>query len=225
MNNSNIVRILLADDHELFTEGMRALLDKNPQYQVVGTSSDGKIAVNMAAKLKPDVVLIDANMPNMNGIEATKRIVDDTPSVRVICLSMHAQTQYVVGLLEAGGVGYLLKECAKDELENAIGVVMLGSTYLSPSISGVVVDAIRVKSTGKVLSAQSTLTARELEVLQLLAEGHKTKEIAETLFLSAKTIATHRENIMEKLGINSIAGLTKYAIREGLTSVESLSNK
>lgn len=220
------IRILLVDDHKLFAEGLRVLLESHSDYVVVGTTTDGKKAVRLANELKPDLILIDANMPNMNGIEATQRIVQDNPVARVICLSMHAETQYVLGLLEAGGTGYLLKECAKDELVDAIKIVTQGGVYLSPTIAGVVAEAVRTKRSGKSsTNIRSILSKREREVLQLLAEGHSARKIANSLHLSTKTIASHREHIMEKLGIDSIAGLTKYAIREGLTSADPVITK
>lgn len=215
-----MIRIVLVDDHELFTQGIRALLAEQPKYKVVATATDGRQAVRIARELKPDLIIVDANMPGMNGLEATQRILHDTPTIRVICLSMHAETQYVLGLLEVGGSGYLLKECARDDLEQAIQQVMHGRIYLSPAITGVVVDAIRAKDTPAQPNARSLLSDREREVLQLLAEGRSPREIAALLHLSAKTIASHREHIAEKLGIKSIAGLTKYAIREGLTSAD-----
>jgi len=210
----------LADDHELFAQGIRALLMEQSTCEVVGIATDGRQAVRMARELTPDLVIIDANMPGMNGIEATQRILHETPATRVICLSMHAETQYVLGLLEAGGSGYLLKECARDDLEQAIQEVMRGRTYLSSAIAGVVVDAVRAKNSRTETNARGVLSDREREVLQLLAEGRTPREIAALLHLSAKTVASHREHIGEKLGIKSIAGLTKYAIREGLTSAD-----
>jgi len=215
-----MIKILLVDDHKLFSQGIRALLAEQQHCTVVGIATDGRQAVRMARDLKPDLVIVDANMPGMNGVEATQRILQETPATRVICLSMHAETQYVIGLLEAGGSGYVLKECARDDLDQAIQEVMKGHTYLSPAIAGVVVEAMRDKSSRTEPNVRTLLTDREREVLQLLAEGRAPREIAALLHLSAKTIASHRDHISEKLGIKSIAGLTKYAIREGLTSAE-----
>lgn len=211
-------RVIIVDDHEIFSQGLRALLEKQANVEVVATASDGRQALKLVRDKRPDMVIMDASMPGMNGIEATKRIATEMPGIKLLCLSMHAEPRYVQGILEAGGNGYLLKECALEELESAIKVVMRGETFLSPAIAGVVVSALREHRTDARPSALSVLSQREREVLQLLAEGHKPRQIAEQLHLSAKTVATHREHIMEKLGIDNIAGLTKYAILEGLTS-------
>ena len=212
-------RILLADDHELFTEGLRSLLNAQPDMEVIGEARDGRAAVEQAAAMTPDVVVMDLSMPGLNGIEATRRITADCPGVKVLCLSMHDESRFVEGALDAGASGYLLKDCALEELGRAIHTVIADQVYLSPGIAGTVVEAYKNGASKRADSSVfSLLTEREREVLQLLAEGLPTREIAERLHVSAKTIGTHREHLMAKLDIHSVAGLTKYAIRENLTS-------
>ena len=214
------VRILLADDHELFAEGLRGLLGAEPDVDVIGDARDGRTAVERAVATKPDVVLMDLSMPGLNGLEATRQILARSPGVKVLCLSMHAESSMVRGALHAGAVGYLLKDCALSELRRAIYIVAAGEVYLSPGIAATVLDAYKAgRSQLGEHSAFSLLTDREREVLQLLAEGLSTREVAARLHLSVKTIGTHREHLMAKLDIHSVAGLTKYAIREGLTSL------
>jgi DNA-binding NarL/FixJ family response regulator len=214
-------RILIADDHRIVIDGLRALITSQPGMEVVAEANNGRIAVEMVQKIKPDIAVIDINMPDLNGIEATRQIISTMPQVRVIALSMHSDARMVGEMLKAGASGYLLKDCAFEELTKAIHSVMDKQTYLSPGITDVVVvDYIRqLSQTGR--SPFSTLTDREREVLQLLAEGKSTKQIAATLHVSVKTIETHRQQIMERLNIHSVAELTKYAIREGLTSLDA----
>ena len=214
------IRILLADDHAIFMAGLRALLEKEPGLEVVGEVQDGREAVSEAIKKSPDLVIMDVSMPGLNGIEATRSITDTRSHTKVLCLSMHSEEQFVTAILEAGAVGYLLKDCLLDELAKAIRLVMSGKTYLSPAISGTVVKSIIARRSQEDPSPFSILTGREREVLQLLAEGHPTKEIAERLRVSAKTVCTHRENLEAKLDIHSISGLTKYAVRTGMTTTE-----
>lgn len=214
------IRVLLADDHELFLQGLRALLEKESGLEVIGEARDGCDAVRMARERAPDVVLMDVAMPAMNGVDATRRILAERPAARVLCLSMHADRQFVSAVLEAGAVGYLLKDCVLEELVRAIHHVRAGRSYLSPAVAATVVEDYAAHLAGRRSPSASPLTNREREVLQLIAEGWRVKEIAGRLHLSAKTVGTHRERIMEKLGIRSVAGLTKYAIRHGLTSAE-----
>jgi DNA-binding NarL/FixJ family response regulator len=214
------IRVLLADDHEVFLEGLRALLDSQRDLEVVGTCRDGRQAVDAARALSPDVVVMDAAMPEMNGMEATRRITERVPGIKIICLSMHAEPRFVEGVLDAGACGYLPKECPFEEVARAIRHVARNRTYLSPNIAGVVIDALRTRRSMAGCSAFERLSEREREILQLLAEGHAPRDIAERLHLSIKTVATHREHIMDKLGIHNIAGLTKFALLEGVTSPE-----
>jgi len=212
------LRVLLADDHRIVREGLRALLERLPGVEVVGEARDGREAVDAAGRTDPDIVLMDLAMPSMNGIEATRRIVASRSGVRVLCLSMHVDRAAVLAALDAGAAGFLPKECAPEELERALRAVADGGTYLSPTLAGEVVAAYREGRGAERGRPAHGLTAREREILQLVAEGRSTKEIAARLGVSAKTVGTHREHIMEKLGIHSIAGLTRWAIREGLSS-------
>jgi DNA-binding NarL/FixJ family response regulator len=214
-----IVRILLADDHTIILDGLCSLLDKDPDFKVVGRASDGMSAVRLAAELSPDVIIMDVSMPGLNGIDATRRILAADPKAKVIALSMHNDGRYISEALKSGALGYLLKESAFEELIAAVRTVMKGRSYLSASIAGVVIkDYIRhLEKTES--GAFSVLTPREREVLQALSEGLSTKEIASRLSVSVKTVETYRSQIMEKLDIHSVAELTKYAIREGITSL------
>jgi DNA-binding NarL/FixJ family response regulator len=213
------IRIILADDHRIIREGLRSLLEREPQMEVAAEADNGRAAVRLARELAPEVVVMDIAMPDLNGVEATRQIVAESPQVKVIALSMHADKRYVMEMLKAGASGYLLKDGAFEELARAIRAVLANKTYLSPQISELVIgDYVRrlQKSDG---TAFTVLSAREREVLQLLAEGSGTAQIAERLHLSVKTVETYRQHLMEKLGIRSVAELTKYAIREGLTSL------
>jgi len=213
--------VLIADDHKIMLAGLRSLLEKQTDFDVVGEADNGRMAVQMAHEKKPDVVVMDVSMPDLNGIEATTQIIESLPETRVIALSMHSDKRFVMGMLRAGASGYLLKDCASQELANAIVQVATGKKYLSPEITGVVLgDILQGGSPGEVATATSQLSPREREVLQLIAEGWSTKQIASHLYVSVKTIETHRRQIMKKLDLHSIADLTKYAIREGLTSIE-----
>ena len=212
-------RILIADDHKIIREGLKALLDKEEGFEVVAEAQNGLAAVRLAKKLKPDVVIMDIGMPDMNGIEATREIVNANKSVKVVALSMHSDRRFVLQMLEAGASGYLLKESAFEELVMSLNAVISGQPYLSPKVTDVVIKEY-LHSTGKNEGTVfKMLSAREREVLQLLAEGKSTKQIASVLNVSVKTIETHRQQIMEKLDIHSVAELTKYAIREGITSL------
>jgi DNA-binding NarL/FixJ family response regulator len=215
------IRILLADDHRIIREGLASLLERQQNMEVIRQASDGLQAVGLSRDLNPDVVVMDLTMPGMNGIEATRLITNEVPGVKVLCLSVHSDTQFISAVLDAGASGYLLKECAFEELVTAIHTVIGNQMYLSPGIAGTVVDDYKARRPELGASAFSKLTEREREIVQLLAEGQSTKEIADRLCLSVKTVGTHREHLMAKLQIHSLAQLTKYAIREGLTSVES----
>jgi len=213
-------RIVLADDHRIFMAGLRALLEQESDLEVVGEVADGLGAVRIVAEKQPHVVVMDVSMPGMNGIEATRRILAQEPRTRVLCLSMHAEKRFVTAVLEAGAAGYVLKDCLVEELIRAVRTLMAGQIYLSPSVTAPVVAQYAAPRGDGEMAAFSLLTDREREVLQLLAEGHSTKGIAVRLGVSVKTVGTHREHVMRKLGIHSIAGLTKYAIGEGLTAPE-----
>jgi len=213
------IRIMITDDHQVVREGFRSILEAEGDLEVVGETGDGRSAVALAAKVKPDVVVMDVSMPGLNGIEATRQIVAERPSTRVIGLSMHARQQYVSEMLRAGASGYLLKDSPSQELLTAIRTVAAGRTFLSPAVAGSLVESFVVRPSAEPSRAFALLSDREREVLQLIAEGMKVREIADLLHLSANTIHTHRRHIMEKLGIQSVAQLTKFAIREGLTEV------
>lgn len=214
-------RILLADDHRIIREGLRSLLQKQPDMEVVDEAEDGLTAVRLTEKLRPDIVIMDIGMPDLNGIEAARQIIARAKDVKVIALSMHSDKRFVLEMLKAGASGYLLKDCAFEELINAIRTVCAGQIYLSQRVTGVVVDEYLHNRPTNDTSAYNLLSAREREVLQLLAEGNTTKNIAASLHVSTKTIETHRQQIMEKLNLHSVAELTKYAVKEGLTSLDS----
>jgi DNA-binding NarL/FixJ family response regulator len=211
------MKILLADDHKIMREGLRVLIEKHDDMDVVEEAGDGRMAVQLTRKLRPDVVIMDVTMPRLNGIEATRQIMAAVPDARVIALSIHSDRRFVSQMFRAGAKGYLLKDCASEELILAIRTVADGKTYLSPEIAGAVVDEYVRSLTRQEQTAHPSLTPREGEVLQLLAEGKTTKETAALLNISVKTVETHRRQIMVKLQLTSLAELTRYAIREGLT--------
>lgn len=215
------IRVFIADDHKLFREGLKELVNKQPQMNVVGEAGDGQSTFRMIRDVHPDVIIMDISMPDLNGIEATRQILAENPDVKILALSMHSDRRYVSQMLRAGAKGYLLKEAATEELATAVKTVCRNLTYLSPDIAGDVVDShVRHRTEPEESSAYTVLSNREREVLQLLAEGNSTKETAGKLFVSVKTVETHRRNIMGKLEIHSVAQLTKYAVREGLTAIE-----
>jgi DNA-binding NarL/FixJ family response regulator len=213
------IRILLADDHGIIRQGLRSLLEKEPDMQVVGEAEDGRKAIELVNECSPDIVIMDITMPNLNGVEATRHITGELSKSKVIALSIHSNRRFVADMLKAGASGYILKECLSDELVQAIRTVSTGGRYLSPRITDVVIDDYVKRLSTTPESRIATLTARERQVLQLLAEGKSTKQIALDLHVSSKTIEANRRRIMEKLDIHSIAELTKYAVREGLTSL------
>ena len=214
------IRVLIADDHTIMRAGLRSLLEKENQIEVVAEAENGRRAVQLAVEHEPDVVVMDVSMPDLNGIEATSQVLENLPEAKVIALSMHTDKRFVMGMLRAGASGYLLKDCASQELANAIVSVASNKKYLSPDIAGVVIEdsLYGIQQEGETVS--SLLSAREREVLQLIAEGWSTKQIAAHLYVSVKTVETHRRQIMKKLDLHNIADLTKYAIREGMTSIE-----
>jgi DNA-binding NarL/FixJ family response regulator len=214
------ISVLLADDHKIFREGLKALLEQEQDISIVADTSDGENAVALATSLLPDVVILDINMPHVNGIEAARRIVASARDTKIIILSMHLDSDYVSEALRAGAKGFLAKNCSSRELVAAIHHVVAGGAHLSPSISSVIVGLIsETKTCGPTLApgkSQGKLSKRETQVLQLLAEGNCTKEIASQLDISSKTVETYRANLMKKLEITSVAGLVKHAIREGI---------
>ena len=212
------IRILLADDHRVMREGLASLLESQADREVVQHANDGFQAVNFSRERKPHMVIMDLTMPRMNGIEATRRIIKEVPQIKVLCLSAHGDTRFVSAALDAGASGYMLKDCAFEELVSAIRTVIGNQIYLSPGITGTLVEDYKARRYGSESSVFSKLTDREREIVQLLAEGESAKEIAARLHLSVKTVGSHRENIMSKLNVRSLAAVTKYAIREGLTS-------
>ncbi len=215
------IRIVIVDDHRIVREGLRGLLEAQPDMEVVAEAGDGRSALRLIQEHSPNVVVMDVSMPDLNGIEATRQITGHVPGVRVLALSMHSDGRFVAGMLGAGAAGYLSKDCASDELVAAVHAVVANQTYLSPAMAQVVVRDYISSLERSQMTMLSVLTPREREVLQLIAEGTTVKEIATKLCLGAKTVETHRQHLMEKLGVRSIAELTKYAIREGLTSVET----
>jgi two-component system, NarL family, response regulator NreC len=213
-------RILLADDHTMVRHGLKRSLQQERDMEVIAEAADGRTAVRMAKELAPDVVVMDISMPDLNGVEATRSIAEANPHVRVVALSMHATNKYIAEMFRAGARAYVLKDCEFGELADAVRTVMSGKTYVSPAIANVVVDNYLRPGEGDQGGAFSLLSRREREVLQLLAEGKSTKQIGAVLHISPKTVEAHRVRVMEKLDIDNVAQLTKYAIQEGLTSPE-----
>jgi DNA-binding NarL/FixJ family response regulator len=212
-------RILLADDHQLFRYGVKQLFDQRPGLTVVGEAADGFSATQMAASLQPDIIFMDVSMPQLNGLEATRRILENKPSAKIVILSMHSDQRYVTEALKAGARGYLLKDSSPDELLQSVNRVMAGFYYLSSGVNQQIIAEFINQKGDEGNSPYNVLSAREREVLQLLAEGVSTKQIADLLNLSAKTIESHRLHLMEKLDLHSIAELTKYAVKEGLVEL------
>ena len=214
------IRVILADDHQILREGLRALLESENNIEVIAEAENGREAVSLVKKLSPDVVLIDVAMPDMNGVDATLKISKLAPDSLVLALSGHSDGFYVKGMLEAGAKGYLLKDVASQELITAINTISKGQIYVSPSVTDTLVVDYLQRVKGEIGADSKILSAREREVLQLVAEGNSTNQIADSLHLSNRTIESHRKRIMDKLGLRSIAELTKYAIREGITSLD-----
>ena len=214
------IRVLLADDHDLFRAGLRVLLQDLGGFEVVAEAGDGREALRLVGEHRPDVVLMDLMMPGLNGLEATARVAREYPGVRVLVLSMNAAEEFVLPAVRAGASGYVLKNARPDELDGAIRAVAQGETYLTPAVSGHLIDDYRRRTTDEADSLDK-LTPRQREVLQLVAEGHSTKEIARRLGVSVKTVETYRSQLMDALDIHDIAGLTRYAIRKGLVSPDS----
>jgi DNA-binding NarL/FixJ family response regulator len=214
------MRILIADDHGVMREGMKVLIENQPDMEVVGEAEDGLMVTQLAKELSPDIIIMDISMPNLNGVEATRLILEENPDIRVIALSVHLDKHFVTQMLKAGASGYVLKSCLFDEVLRALRTVNRNEHYLSPKITDVVLDDYIHYMAIYNKSAEDHLTARERQIVQMLTEGKSTKLIASRLHISPKTSDANRRRIMNKLGISSLAELTKYAIRKGITSTE-----
>lgn len=217
----NKIRVLLAEDHTIVRQGLRALLEQSDDIKVIAEAEDGREAVNKTEQLKPDIVLMDISMPILNGIEATRQIKKKFPDIKVLILTMHTTEEYISQILHAGASGYLVKKSAHHELLSAIKAIQKGSSYLSPLVSKKVIDEYLHKTKEDIKQDRyEKLTTREREVLQLIAEGKANKEIAELLYLSVKTVETHKAHLMEKLNLHTTTDLIKYAIQKGIISTE-----
>ncbi|MBI9088630.1 MAG: response regulator transcription factor [Desulfobacterium sp.] len=213
------IRIIIADDHGIMREGLKVLLEKKG-FEVPGVAENGREAVRFAVKFRPDIVMMDVSMPDMNGAEATERILKEIPGTKVIALSMHSSRRYIDRMFVAGASGYVLKNCAFEELYDAICEVNKGNFYISPAIARTFVESYTKAFDRDQKLPYNKFTKKEREVLQLIAEGGKTREIAEKMFVSVKTVETHRRNLMKKLNIYTVAGLTLFAIKEGIISLD-----
>ncbi len=215
------ITVFLADDHRMVRDGFRLLLETQPDIKVIGEAGTGREVVRQTAKLKPDIILMDIAMPELNGIEATKQIIESHSAAKIIILSMYSTTQHIFQALKAGAKGYILKESAGDDIIKAVRTVHSGKTFLCDEITDLVVgDYIEKRESAATDDPLSRLSTREREVLQLLVEGKSNTKIAELLFLSQKTVETYRSHLMQKLGINDLPGLVKFAIQHGITTVE-----
>ncbi len=212
--------ILIADDHQVLRSGLRVLFEKQDDMKVVAEASNGREAIELANQWVPDVALIDISMPDLNGVEASKRMLHDNPDIKIIALSMHKGAEFVEKMFLAGACGYLVKHGDFDEVIKAVRDVLDGDYYLSEQIENVSISNIFEQNRGQKKSGRSILTPREREILQLIAESKNTKQISQICNISVKTVETHRMHIMKKLGIDNLPGLTKYAIREGITTLE-----
>jgi DNA-binding NarL/FixJ family response regulator len=219
MTSAAKTRILLVDDHQLMREGLRSILEKDATFSVVGEASSGREAVRLAEKLRPDVVVMDVAMSDLNGIEATRQIRAVVPDTTVVALSSHSDRRYVKAMLDAGASSYVLKANAYDQLKRGVDAARKGLKYLCAEVTSQIIDSALEEGTAG--SVYEILGAREREVLQLLAEGLTSSQIAERLHVSTSTVETHRRNIMRKLDVHNVAELTKYAIREGLTPLDA----
>jgi len=218
---SEKVRIVIAEDHTILREGLRSLLSANPNFEVVGEAGDGREAIRQVKKIKPDLILSDLSMPRMNGMEAIKEIKRESPATKILVLTVHRAEEYILAIFRAGADGYLLKDSTHSELLMAVKKVLSGAHYISPEISEKVIEGyIEGKKSLKSRTSWETLTQREREILKLIAEGYRNKEIAGDLCISVKTVEKHRANLMEKLDLHSIQALTAFAIEKGLVSRE-----
>jgi len=219
VQNDKMIKVVLADDHMIVRDGLRSLLERQPDMEVVAEADNGRTALKHVKELSPDVVIMDIGMRELNGIDATRQIVKMSPGVKVLALSMYSDKRFIKGMLKAGASGYMLKDSAFKELIDAIRIIVGDKIYISPCVASIVIEDYLGHSSEKDSSIRSLLTSRELEVLQLLAEGKSTKQIALSLSLSIKTIESHRIRVMQKIDVSSIADLTRYAIREGIISL------
>lgn len=214
------IRILLADDHKIMREGLRSLLEKQPNMEVIAEAENGQRAVELTRELSPDVVIMDIAMPGLDGIAAARQIIAEDTNAKIVALTMHSDKRFVLGMLDTGASAYLLKDCASQELALAISVVVAGGNYLSPEIAKIVLEASRNHWKELDLPRSSVLSARELEVIELVAAGKNTREAASALRVSTKTIETHRRKAMKKLGLKNMAELTLWALREGIIALQ-----
>jgi DNA-binding NarL/FixJ family response regulator len=211
--------VVLADDHTILRDGLRKLLEQEPDFEVIGEAGNGLEAVRRVRTLRPDVVLLDIAMPDLNGVEAARQILSTAPGTKIVVLSMHADARYVREMLAIGAVGYLLKQSAFEEIVEATRAVARNQAYFSPAVAGIVAEQFRTDAI-RITQDTSPLTPREKQVLQLLAEGNSPRVVAEKLHISVKTVETHRRRLMAKIDIHNLAGLTKYAVRVGLTGID-----
>jgi len=219
VNKKKNIKIMIVDDHEIVRHGLRQSIEQVKDFSVIAEADTGRSAIDYASSYFPDIIIMDINMPDLNGMEATKQIILKNPKMKIIGLSMHSDHLYVMGMLNAGASGFLLKTCSFRELSKAIYTVSTGKIYLTPDIAGMVIENAINPEHKKVTSVFSELTSRDVEVLQLVAEGKKSNEIAEELNISKRTVDIHRSNLKKKLSVESVAEMTKLAIREGLTSL------
>ncbi len=217
--NTTRKRIVIAEDHTILREGLKAMLASNAELEVIGEAEDGREAVKVALQLKPDLMLMDLSMPKLNGIEAIKEIKRQMPDIKILVLTVYKTEEYVLASLQAGANGYILKEANHAEFLMAIKNVLMGKNYLSPEISGKVIEGyLKGKQDNTPHTVWDTLTSREREILKLVGEGYKNREIADDLCISLKTVEKHRENLMKKLNLHTASALTSYAIEKGLVS-------
>ena len=218
MSTNKIIKILLVDDHRMLLHSLKEAIDRETDMDVVAQAENGRKAVKLAGEIHPDVIIMDISMPELNGIEASRQIVAKYPEQKILTLSMHADKHYVMGMLKTGVLGYVLKTNAFEELAHAIRQVASGNFYVSSEITGVVVNSA-IKGTADNFCDNKALSSREIEVLQLVSEGKNNEYIAEALYISKRTVEIHRRNIRKKLGLDTVAELTRYAIKKGIISL------
>ena len=215
------IKILLADDHKILRNGMRSMIEKEPDLEVVGEAENGITAVQMACDLNPDVVIMDIAMPGINGVDATREILSKAPEIKVLALSTYSEKQFIFTMLKAGALGYLVKDCAFEELVSAVRSVAENKIYIAPKVLNIVVKEYLNHESQELPKDDVQITPRERDVLRLITKGKNTKEVASELYVSAKTIETHRQNIISKLGIHNVAELTLYAVQSGLITLDT----